>query len=655
LLNDLRGSSSSPFPFIDILHGGDFERGILSPYISAGYELFSWNNGVRNNVFTVTNNFTAFLDNHRITAGVSYEFQRVGNAFMRGGTGHFRFASLDDFLNRRAPIDFSLTYGFDGEAEPMSQVAFQQFGAYVQNEWNVTPEFRLTAGFRADYIVYDERDVMRNNAVYELDFGGRTIDTGVWPGARVQISPRLGFTWDMLGDRSLLLRGGSGLFAGRLPLVFFTNQPNQSGLVQGNVILRHDRAGTQGVSDRERLATLAGGLITNVDDMISHLNLPTTVSPADGVVGSIIAATDPDFRMPQVWKSSLALDIQLPTPFPMAVSVEGIFNNMINDVTMENWNARMPDETWQRFAGPDNRLIHPRTGQNFVTGVGPQNNLTPQAFVLTNTNLGWGAIGNITVTASPVRNMNLMLAYTITESQELTGMPGSSANSIHQNTNTINGPLLLDLQRSQYVIPHRVIGSFGYSTPNSTWAGNILANTHFNIFYTGASANGFSYTFTNDFNGDGFARDLIWIPRERGDIQFINQDHEDAFFRLKDQCRYLRRNAGGYAEANAVRAPWVHRFDLRVARDFRVNNNTLTFSVDITNFGNLLNSNWGIPQNMSAVNGGAILTFEGVDAGNTPYFSVHNSLLSPDATPWTTIYGIGSTWRMQFGVRYTFN
>ena len=675
LLNDLRGSTSSPFPFIDIMYGRN-EAGnpIISPYISAGYELFSWNNGVRNNVFTVTNNFTAFLDNHRITAGVSYEFQRVGNAFMRAGTGHFRFASLEEFLNREAPVDFSLTYGWDGEANPMSQVAFHQVGAYVQNEWSMTPNFRLTGGFRADYIKYDESVIMRNNAVYALNFSdiipneaegifGRHIDTGAWPRARVQVSPRLGFTWDMMGDQSLRLRGGTGLFAGRLPLVFFTNQPNQSGMVQGNIILRHDR--TQ--AERDILASLAGGLITNVDDMISRLNLPTTIRPEDGAVGSIVAGVDPDFRMPQVWKTSLALDIQIPVNFPLSVTVEGIFNNMINDVTMENWNERMPDETWQRFANPnpnnpvyDNRFIYPTTGRHFVTGVGPNNNITPQAFVLTNTNLGWGAIGNITVTASPMRNMDLMLAYTITESRELTGMPGSSANAIHQNTNTVNGPLLLDLQRSMYVVPHRVIGSFGYSTPSNTWAGNILANTHFNIFYTGASANGFSYTFTNDVNGDGFARDLIWIPRNRGDLRFINEEHEDAFFRFKAQCRYLQRNAGGYAEANAVRAPWVHRFDLRVARDFRINSNTLTFSIDVTNFGNLLNSKWGIPKNMSAANGGAILTLDNRNdiingVTDLPVFSVHNSLLSEDATPWTSIYGIGNTWRMQFGVRYTFN
>jgi hypothetical protein len=440
-----------------------------------------------------------------------------------------------------------------------------------------------------------------------------------------------------------------------VPLVFFTNQPSASGMVQGNVILRHDRGQTA------QLANLAGGLITNVDEMIARVGAPSTIRPEDGIVPSLIAATDPNFKMPQVWKSSIAFDYQLPTSFPMSVTVEGIFNNMINDVTMENWNARIPDETWERFSGPDNRFIYPAgaPAQSFVTVPNPtgSGNITPQAFILTNTNKGWGAIGNITVTAQPVRNMNLMAAYTYTESKELTGMPGSSANSIFQNTNTVNGPVLLDLQRSQYVIPHRVIGSFGYSTPTNPWAGKVLANTHFNVFYSGASSNGFSYIFTNDMNRDGFGRDLIWIPSQRGDIKFINQEHEDVFFAFMEQDKYLKRNKGSYAEANAVRAPWVHRFDLRIARDFKINKNTIQLSMDVTNFGNLLNSKWGIPKNQAHANGGAILTYVSRDADNVPTFAVptNNAGEFLISESWTTNYSIGNTWRLQFGVRYTFN
>ena len=659
-LSPNRSTPSTPFPFIQILAGRNENGGAIlnQSGINAGHEPFSWNNSAQSNVWTITNNFTAFLDNHRITAGVSYERQRVSNSFMPVGTGFYRFASLEEFLNRQAPVDVVLTYGFDGEERPAGVVIFNQIGAYVQDEWTISPTFRLTYGLRADLLVLEDNHMLTNPAIYELDFGGRRIDTGLMPQSRVQLSPRVGFTWDMMGDRSLILRGGTGLFAGRLPMVFLTNQPQNSQMIQMvsyGIITRYDADGNIIFSD-PRLAQFEGGLVTNVQEIVQMLGLPT--SPI-GVVPPQINGTDPDFRMPQVWKSSLAVDIQLPTPFPMAVTVEGIFNNMINAVVLENWNLRQPDETWQRFAGPDNRFRYPPAQYRYyVRNVGP-NNITPRALVLSNTNRGWGAIGNITVTASPVQNMNLMMAYTITESKELTAMPGNVANAIWNGTISVNGPHILDLQRSAHVIPHRLIGSFGYSTPSNTWAGNIFANTHFNIFYTGASSGGFSYLFNNNIIGDGVNNNLIWIPRERGDIRFINQEHEDAFFRFKAQCRYLRRNAGGYAEAHAVRAPWVHRFDLRVARDFRINRNTLTFSVDITNVGNMLNSSWGIPKNQALANAGRILHFENAamvaNGDNIPVFSVPAAILSEEATPWTTNYSIGNTWRMQFGVRYTFN
>ena len=679
-IDDQRGSTSSPFPFVEILPGRNAAGApILEPNISAGFEPFSWNNGVTNQVFNVTNNFTAFLDNHRITAGISYERQRVTNSFMPTGTGFFRFASLEEFLNREAPIDFSLTYGFGGETNPAGIVVFHQIGAYVQDEWSIARNFRFTYGLRADYMIFENAHTMTNNAIYELNFGGRHLDTGIMPNPRIQLSPRVGFTWDVMGDRSVILRGGTGLFAGRLPLVFLVNQPQRSGMLQGQRVLEHTNP-----AHIPYLQLLEGGLITDVNKMVEVLGFPATITPEQGTIPAEINITDPNFRMPQVWKSSLALDVQIPVRFPMAVTVEGIFNNMINDVLMENWNLQAPDETWQRFANPnpnnpvyDNRWIFPPLATRRYT---PHN-----AFVLTNTNKGWGAIGNITVTATPVRNLDLMVAYTFTESREMSNMPGNVGSATYGGIVNINSPQLPTLQRSAFVVPHRVIASLNYSTPRG-WSGDtrlaelfmldrLLSNTHISIFYTGRSSGGFSYMFTNSMTGAGGTNELIWIPRERGDIRFGNtyvnegtaanpnwvftgvtaQMNEDAFFRFKAQCRYLQRNAGGYAEAFAARAPWVHNFDLRVARDFRVNRNTLQFSIDILNIGNMLSSSWGIPKNMALANNGRILNFAGRDADNVPVFTVHDSLLSEDATPWTTNFSVGNTWRMQFGVRYTFN
>ena len=231
-IKDIRGSTSEPFPFIDIM-SGDIATGpaALDPYISAGYELFTWNNGVKNKIITATDNFTYYLDAHKLTAGVSYEYQMADNNYMRNGTGYYRYASLSDFLSGAAPVDFALTYGANGELIPSNAVKFNQIGAYIQDEWTPVQNFKLTIGLRADNLSFVD-DIMTNNAILDLDFGGRNINTGEWPKAKVNLSPRVGFTWDVSGDKSLVVRGGTGMFTGRLPLVFFTNMPSNAGMNQ---------------------------------------------------------------------------------------------------------------------------------------------------------------------------------------------------------------------------------------------------------------------------------------------------------------------------------------------------------------------------------------------------------------------------------------
>ncbi len=219
-IEDMRGSNSSPFPFIDIMAGfDDAGNPILEPYMSAGYELFTWNNGVKNKIYNVTDNVTWNIGNHRLMGGISFEHQYANNAYMRNGTGYYRYYSVEDFLNGAAPESFALTYGFNGEKEPNAQVTFNQLGIYLQDEWNISKKFKLTYGVRLDELMFDNSDLARNKAIYALNFGGQHIDTGKWPANRMQVSPRVGFNWDVLGNKSLRVRGGTGIFTGRAPRV----------------------------------------------------------------------------------------------------------------------------------------------------------------------------------------------------------------------------------------------------------------------------------------------------------------------------------------------------------------------------------------------------------------------------------------------------
>src|SRR5699024_8762664 len=150
-IEDIRGSNSDPIPFVDIMAGKNPDGSqILEPYMSFGYELFTWNNGVHNNIFTVSDNLTWSLQDHRIMAGFRVEHQMADNSYMRNGTGFYRYSSLDDFLNKAAPEGFALTYGYGGEKNPAAEVKFNQYGLYIQDEWDVTDKLKLTYGTRAD-------------------------------------------------------------------------------------------------------------------------------------------------------------------------------------------------------------------------------------------------------------------------------------------------------------------------------------------------------------------------------------------------------------------------------------------------------------------------------------------------------------------------
>ena len=644
-IEDMRGTNSSPFPFIDILAGKDAEGNqIMEPYMSAGYELFTYNNGVKNKITSVIDNFTYFAGDHKITAGISFEHQLASNAYMRNGTGYYRYSSLDDFLNGAAPETFAWTYGYNGVSDPKAQVTFNQIGFYAQDEWNIRPNVKLTYGIRFDDLIFDNSDLQRNDAIYDLDFGGKHIDTGKWPKSRMQISPRVGFVWEFK-DNSLKVRGGTGIFTGRLPLVFFTNMPTNSNMVQNAVVFGTKYENGIAVSHDSRLDQLAGGMITNVDDAIKKFGLPTTIE--NPVAGSKISGVKDNFKMPQIWKTSLAVDYQLPTSFPLSVTGEFIYNKNINAVTLENINIKDPSN-WEHFNGADNRLIYP-SDYTYVSG--------KNAVVLTNTSKGHGYTANVTVNAQPVEDLNMMLAYTHTESKEISGLPGSDPVSTWQGMLTIDGPNFATVQRSRYVVPDKVIAAINYNLPFRHKG--LLRKTSLNLFYSGYSASGYSFAYTNDMNGDGINNDMMYIPKDDSEIKFKNEADRTAFWNFVDQDSYLKNHKGEYAEAYAARAPWVHRFDLRITEDFSFKagktEHHFQLSLDFMNIGNMINSKWGVMKNASSSNGCRILKYEGMDDNKTPIFSMYkiNGEYPTETYSYNRIYT--ECWKMQVGIRYIFN
>ncbi len=644
-IQDVRGSNSSPFPFIDIMNGytTDVDGSVhqsLEPYMSLGYELFTYNNKVENKITTVTDNFTYYLGEHKITAGINFEHQLANNSYMRNGTGYYRYRSLDDFLNGAAPETVGVTYGYNGNQHPTAQVTFNQYGLYLQDEWNVTDHVKLTGGIRFDNIAFNNDDLMRNNAIYDLNFGGRHIDTGAWPKSNIQISPRVGFTWDVIGDHSLKVRGGTGLFAGRLPLVFFTNMPSNSGMIQN--LVHADTRYSNGVvtSSDSRLQNFAGGIITDVDKIRELLGAPESITPEDGTVPSNIAGVDHNFKMPQVWKSSLAVDYQFPTTFPLSLTAEFTYTKNINAVTLDNYNIKNPDESWERLKGADNRLIYP-TDYRYYNDIA-------DAIVLTNTHKGHGWTFNLTANAEPIKDLRIMAAYTHTVMKEVSGLPGNNASSTWSGNYTVEGPNFPTVRNSQYVIPDRLIASISYT----------YHKDHYSLFYTGYSPAGYSFYYDGDINNDGYNYDMMYIPKNDDEIHFTDEADRQLFWNFVNQDKYLRSHKGEYAEPYSARAPFVHRFDFRWAHDFDVKvGNTmhkLQLSADIMNVGNLFNSKWGVEKDMSSCFDGAFLSVDKVENG-VPYFSMRKSGGVAATQTWDFDHNYDQCWKLQIGVKYYFN
>ena len=671
-LDDVRGTNSSEFPFVDILDGNG------TNYISFGEELFTYNNAVHNSVWNAKDDVTWYLGSHKLLGGISFEHQMADNSYMRNGLGYYRYKTLDDFLNGGTPEIVALTYGYNGEQNPTARVQYSKVGIYLQDEWQASRNLKLTYGLRLDNLFFDNGDLMSNQAIYDLDYNGRHIDTGKWPSSKVIFSPRVGFSWDVFGDQSFKLRGGTGLFSGRLPLVFFTNMPTNSGMVQYQAVLNasntigkvennkfvpdkgyENYVGKYTVDAKGKahidMTQFNGGLVSENGQVsrqallnkLASLGYPTTISPDQGTVPSSICSVDPNFHMPEVWKTSLAVDYVVPVGFPLTITAEGIINKTVYGTVLNDW--AVPDvKGFARFNGADSRHIYP---SGYLTGT--------HAYVLENTHKGYGWSFNLSATAKPWEWMDLYASYTHTASKELTGMPGSNAASVLNYMATVDGPTAVKLHNSQYVEPDRIVASMNL---------HDKSGNHYSFIYEAWRGNSnYSFMTQNDMNGDGFNYDAIYIPRDNevgvgtGDFRFKTQDDMDRFMAFLHNNSYLKKHQGEYAEAYSYYSPWVHRVDFSYKHDFKLNvgqtKHTLQLSFDMKNVLNFFNSKWGVAKYLNPAigsDGARVLKYEGVDAEGYATFSTPKAV-DGNTKSWTYNHAIGQCWYAAIGLKYYFN
>lgn len=664
--NDPRSSPSSDFPFVDILKDG-------TPFTSFGTELFTYGNQRDVKIYSVKDDFTWQLGRHNLTAGVQGDFSETKNGFQRFGTGYYTFNSLDDFLSGKKPQDFGLTYSLaPGFAQSFPSFKYQQYSLYAQDEIALTDRLRVTPGLRVDFTHY-ANTLRPFPLVAGLAFANQEkIDVAQLPGNQVLYSPRLGFNFDVRGDRSVQLRGGTGIFTGRVPYVWIVSQAGDAGTLQ---VTR----------------TFSGADVPGPFNPDPTAYRPATVPAAGTVVPSTTSSLARNFRFPQTWKTSLALDAKL--PFGVVGTVEGIYNREINAAVFRNANLVDPNadpnnpQLLRANGYPDNRTLYPSASTNkyvnpltagglpvangAANGTGAYN-----AIVLANASRGYyfSLTGKLDKQFS--HNLFGSVSYTYTDAKNLYDGGGDQPLSAWQGTATVNGANNPPLGINGNTLRNRVVAAFSY---RAEYVGHL--GTTISFYYEGASPGRYSYLYSNDFNRDGASADLIYIPRDASEITFVPittgtgaslvtnftaQQQSDAFFAFVNQDPYLSQHKGGYAERNGASLPWRNEVDVKILQDVFTSiggkRNSLQVSLDIFNLGNLLNNNWGRVQQLT-FNNSAILEPQNVNSlttaasGPKPTFRLSRDAVTGQllSSTFRDVVSLASTYYMQLGLRYTFN
>ncbi|MEI8097491.1 MAG: TonB-dependent receptor [Sediminibacterium sp.] len=619
------------FPTIDIFNNNG------QNYMSAGSDPFTKNNDVINDIYSFTDNFNYYAGNHTITAGISYEYQKVGNMFMPAASSYYAFNSLADFMNNKAPAAYSYTYSLVPGVDAVYSANFKiaQLGLYLQDEININPDFKLTLGLRVDKPIYPEQPLANPNisALTFADVNGnaRTYSTGAWPKATNYFSPRIGFRYKV-DEENLVFRGGTGIFTGRIPFVFLTNIPTNSSMYQQS----------QQVTSP---ALLSNYLFNPNPDAYR-----STFTPTPGVLasGAGIVMADENFKFPQVWRTNMAFDKKLGDGW--LASIDVLYTKDLNAVVMRNANQKAPNAT---FASADTRPRYLLAADRKI------NAAIGSAIILENTDQGSSGSVTFQISKAAKKGFYGSIAYTASYANEVTANPGSTASSVWNSNATIGTQNSLELYNSQYVMPFRYIGSFSYRFEYA----KHLATT-ISLFGELNKQRNYSYTYNGDLNNDGNSADLMYFTRSPVFIAQAAsgtnparsvQEQADAWNVFVDNTPYINKNLGKYAGRNSSYLPWYSKFDIRILQDIYTTvgkkKNTIQISADILNAGNLINKMWGVQQSVTT---STPLIFKSIDASGNPTFNLTQINGQLVTKPFVNSLSIYSTWGLQLGLRYIF-
>jgi hypothetical protein len=653
------------FPFVVI---GD---GTGGAYTTFGNEPFTPFNLLRYNTFQVQDSVTKFAKSHSITFGGNLEKFHSDNSFYFGIQSAYTYHTLADFYtdangylaNQNRTVSPVNLVGFQVKyllqpgqtTPPLQPLDVIYAGAYVQDEWRPRTNLTVTYGLRVDFPRFG--NTAFDNPVADVltyrDQDGSPVkyNTGKLPDTTPYWSPRVGFNYDLTNDQNTQLRGGTGLFSGKPPYVWISNQIGNTGVLYGFV------------DTRPSPPTTALPFNPNPDKY--------KPAPTGGTAASYeLDLTDNGFRFPQTWRTNIGIDRRL--PWNLVGTLDYIYNRDINAPVYINANLPAADSA---FTGIDNR---PRWAE--IPGVVPacvpivgqkngpcankinnaRGNQITSDYVLKNQNQNrsWNISGALTKNMShglaAKGGFNYGRSWSIIE-------PSSTVATIYGTNGIVLDPNNPPLAYSQNSPGKRIFAAVSYARQYFKRAATTVS-----VFYDGHTNGNTTYVFSGDANGDGYtSNDLIYIPRDTSEMNFRTLTvsgrtytpaaQATAFDQLIASDPYLNSHRGQYAQRNAVFLPVVNRVDLSLTQDVRFTiagkRNTGQIRLDITNVGNLLNHDWGAATRLVT---NQILTSPQADAQGRLSYTLQTASGNLITSARQTSAGIADVYVLMLSFRYMF-
>lgn len=642
---------SNPFPMISLqVTGGT---------VNIGNERSSMANQLDQDIYTIEDNLTWYKGNHTFTFGTHNEFYKFANLFIQDANGTYNFANLehfnkyyDDFMNNNLDPTYAYfkqyRFGMANTAvtgDPRWKAPFSagQLGFYAQDKWNATPSFQLTYGLRMEIPLFFDTPTANtgfNEYAAKRNWGVRTDHK---LSSRPLWSPRVGFRWDINNDRRYILRGGIGIFTGRIPYVWISNNFTNTGIQMSKYSVYNPK-----------------GLEMQFDPNKQTENADKLKAAGSQEV-NIFAD---NFKFAQTLKLNLGFDFKA---LGIDWTAEAIYSKTLNDIYYKNLSIEETGKTFGQETGYewDNRPMFRTTTKG-----------TPYAYVygLYNTNKGYTV--NLSLKAEKHFNfgLDLMASYTWTRSMSVNSGTSSVAGSNWMFNTTYRNPNNPELGFSAYNVPHNIQASAYYHVAYGSrkqWQSTI------GLIYQAKSGSPYVIEMYGDMNGDGArGNDLMWIPTDEqiDKMHFVattvnnsnntyplitrvlgegykgNLSEEQQRALLKQwiaEDPYMRDHRGQYFERYADNLAFEHHFDLHFAQkySFKVAGqiNSLELSFDIINLGNLLNKDWGHTYG------------DGFGRYFSPFNYEGDGMFKFDGTHVNRDYNsYNSRWRGQIGLRYTF-